>query len=139
MSADPDLDRLLSTALRSGWTADDCPDAEQLAAFAERTLAVREAAAVERHVSNCARCAAVLSTLIDAEPAAAAPPCVTWWSWHAWRWVVPAATAVLVAGLWFSLRAPFNPAGDEKPMVVTSRDVVGSPIDQLNDGRLSEA
>lgn len=137
MSPDPDLDRLLPTALRSGRAADDCPDAEQLAAFAERTLAAREADAVERHASNCARCTAVLSTLIDAEPAAAAAPVITWRSWHAWRWLAPAATAVLVAGLWFSLRAPSDAVRDEKPVVVASRDVGGSPIDRLNDGRLS--
>jgi hypothetical protein len=137
MSADPDLDRLLSTALRSSRTADDCPDAEQLAAFADNTLARREAAAVEQHVSNCARCTAVLATLVDAEPVSTASAVTPWWSMHAWRWLVPAATAVLVAGLWFSLRAP-SAVRDDQPIVMASRDLNGSPIDQLKSGPPSE-
>ena len=82
-------------------TGKDCPDAEILSAFAERTLSVQEARDVERHVASCRSCARVVAMVIASEPAlVAATP-------HrglaARRWVVPLATAATVAGVWVAL------------------------------------
>ena len=48
MTPDSDLDRLLATALRGGRAVDDCPDADRLSAFAERSVSRAESTTVER-------------------------------------------------------------------------------------------
>ena len=98
MSTDP-LDRLLSQTLRTGRTADVCPDAEQLAAFVEHALGRDDSVAMERHLSDCARCAAIVSTLVASEPVATASAGPAWSGWHVWRWAVPTMAAVAIAGL----------------------------------------
>ena len=121
MNPEEPLDRLLSQTLRTGSTADVCPDAEQLAAFVESSLDRDDTAAMERHVSACARCAAIVSTIVASEPVtvSAAPG---WRTWPVWGWAVPMVTAVAIAGLWFaSTRRGDDNA--EKPIVVASRDL----------------
>ena len=136
MAAAPNDDavaRLLRRSMASGApdTGKDCPDAEILSAFAERTLSDREARDVERHVASCRSCAQVLAMVIASEPelAAATPPR----GFSPWRWAVPLATAATVAGVWVALTRDQMPP--ERPPLVTSTPSApsASPNEQTNE------
>jgi len=77
------------------------PDANLLAAFAERTLTVRERKEVLNHLAQCAECRDLLTLALPREVEAAAPARspVRWgWSlWPALRWGAVAATVGVVA------------------------------------------
>ncbi len=101
--SDPSFDRALGAAARRGRDAGRCPDAEQLAAFVDGVLPRAEHDAIEAHAADCARCTEHLALLLPiAEPqpvSRAARPLVV-----RWGWLVPVATAVIVAAIW--VRAP---------------------------------
>src|SRR5271154_5220489 len=64
--SDRALARMLADALQpSGDAAGDsaCPDAELLAAYAERNLDATETARWEQHFAGCARCQKILAVL----------------------------------------------------------------------------
>jgi hypothetical protein len=105
--SDP-VDRLLSRSLRErrGETAEVCPDADRLAAWAEGVLDAKEAMAVEAHASSCARCAQILSAVAASDPGPSKDARPGFWAWRAWRWAVPMVTAVVVMGLWFGSTRP---------------------------------
>jgi hypothetical protein len=75
------------------------PDADTLAAFAERALPAPERASVTLHLAACADCRATLELAFgvealpvpDERPAAAGP----WLSAHLWRFLLPALAASL--------------------------------------------
>lgn len=122
---DKAMDKLVGARLRAGLNAGgaECPEAEVLAAFVERSLAPRERASFESHLASCARCqesVAELVRLIEAETPAAvrstarAPLRVARPFWLRWAWAGPALAAVLVAGLWYTgeFRQSLRPAGE---------------------------
>jgi len=101
------VDHVLRQSLTSASTSETaaCIDAETLAAWADKGLQPAEAETVEEHVSNCARCTAVLATFVQARPGAPeAEPL-----WRRWRlaWAVPLATAATAIALWVAI--PRNP------------------------------
>lgn len=110
MAAAPNDDavaRLLRRSLSAddGKPGEDCPDAEMLSAFAERTLSNEETREVENHLASCASCTRIVAMVIASEPEpAAALDAPRRWAW--WRWAVPVATAATVAGLWVATRQP---------------------------------
>ncbi|HEX7086348.1 MAG TPA: zf-HC2 domain-containing protein [Vicinamibacterales bacterium] len=95
--SDPYFDRALGAAARRGRDTGTCPDAEQLAAFVDGVLPRAQRDAIEAHAADCARCTEHLALLLPiAEPVArAARPRLV-----RWGWLVPVATAVIVAAVW---------------------------------------
>ena len=108
MKTDEAIDRLLKATLRGNdpQSSAACVDAETLAAWSDGTLSTDEAGAVELHVSNCARCQAVMAVFAKTEPAAAAA--VPFWRRWPVGWLIPVATAAAVAALviWVASPAP---------------------------------
>lgn len=106
--SDDPLDRLLTRALSSRASAGDvCPEPELLAAFVDGSLEPAERAQVERHAASCSKCAHMLAATVASAPAFEVPAQRSLWSgWRAWRWAIPAATAVTVVGVWFASSRP---------------------------------
>jgi hypothetical protein len=107
------LERLLQAGgTRAGGSA-ECLDAETAAAWADGGLEAPALARAEAHVSSCARCQAVVATLVQvpADAAAAAPSTArqprSWWQFDV-RWLVPLAGAATAALLWMVV--PRGPA-----------------------------
>ena len=106
IKSDPDaaIDRLLPAALEARAAAASepgCLDTETLAAWADGALDTRERANVEAHAADCARCQALLATLVRTTPA---PSAATSSFWLRSRWwliaITPAAAALVV---WFAV------------------------------------
>jgi hypothetical protein len=106
--SDDPLDRLLTRALSSRASAGDvCPEPDLLAAFVDGSLERAERDLVERHAASCSRCAHILAATLASAPATELPSHrAVWAGWRAWRWAIPAATAVTVAGVWFASSRP---------------------------------
>jgi len=87
----------------------ECPEAEILAAYFERSLNAEETARCELHLSGCARCRdefalverASRDAAITGEGAQAAGRRA--WIWD-WRWLAPAAAALVIAAVWIVQR-----------------------------------
>jgi hypothetical protein len=141
-----DMDRLLKTTLRGSTPppGDACVDPEQLAAWSEGVLSETEAAHVEEHLSNCARCQAVMATLVRSESAASAAPEVVAPSVRAsvapvavmparvrrWSpaWLIPLAAAAALV-VWFSL--PTRPSIETSaPAVARVEPPAAPPVEQ---------
>jgi hypothetical protein len=78
-----------------------CLDGERLAAWSAGTLPRAEAASVEDHLADCARCQAMAAAFVRAEAVVPAPS--AWWKRWEVRWLVPIATAATVAAIWVAL------------------------------------
>ena len=119
---DKAMDGLLRRSLaRDAAKAGECPDADILAAYYERSLDADEVAGYEQHISQCALCREHLAALVRAEsaveipaepvlvaaaalaqPAKAATPervstpekPAPLWVFD-WRWLAPAAAALI--------------------------------------------
>ncbi len=115
------LRRVLSDS-RSVLPPSACIDGEILAAWNSGSLPAEQAAAVERHVADCARCQAMMAAFVQMEPVAQTSESV----WRRWRlgWLVPLATAATAAALWIAL--PGNSALPT-PVDTASRSAVLEP------------
>jgi hypothetical protein len=108
------FDRILRQTLDRVDEHGPCPDPADLAAFHEGALSRAERAAIERHASNCARCAAQLAVLVrlaDVDGRGRAPRrgLRTW----GWRWLIPLATAVVVFAVWSDIgERPATPVNE---------------------------
>jgi hypothetical protein len=97
------IDRLLVNVLRRPATpADPCPEADVLGAYALGELGADERSPIERHVSNCQRCAAHVAQFVTLEDALPSPQTTIAgkWPWLRWTWAVPVAAALVVAAVW---------------------------------------
>jgi hypothetical protein len=121
------LRRALSTA---GEETAECLDAETLAAWADGGLDAAALQRAEAHVADCARCQAMMATLVASEmgPGAAevgsGAGAMTWWH-SSIRWLMPlagAATAVLV---WMVLPDAARPPARERD--VATRQPAAEP------------
>ncbi|MGH9330723.1 MAG: zf-HC2 domain-containing protein, partial [Vicinamibacterales bacterium] len=81
----------------------DCPDAEAIAAYADRTLATAERRDVERHLSGCARCRGTLLLMSRAAEAETPATPSSRFLLHRWPWLAGAAAAGLAIVLWIAL------------------------------------
>ena len=105
------MDDLIAARLRAGLNAGgaECPEAEILAAFVERTLTPRERTNFENHLASCARCqegVAGLVRLSEADPAtgiraAAAARAARPFAFQ-WAWAGTALAVMLLAGIWIT-------------------------------------
>lgn len=119
---DRSIERLLQQSRRhasASVTPDECVDGEMLAAWAGGSLRAAEAATVERHVSDCARCQALLATFArtaPAEPAVGGEKHSFVFGRHL-RWLVPLATAATVAAIWVAIPSHQRDASFSRPEI----------------------
>jgi hypothetical protein len=105
---DRSIEKLLQQSSRQASASvrpEECVDGEILAAWADGSLRTAQAATIERHVSDCARCQALLATFArtaPAEPAVGGAKPSFAFGWHM-RWLVPLATAATVAAIWVAI------------------------------------
>src|SRR5438477_9835154 len=96
---DPDLARLLKMSMRDRPDSSSaCLDAEQLAAWSAGSLAADEATAAELHLSNCARCQAMLATFARTEPPS--PVAEPFWRRLSMAWLIPVTAAAAAVLIW---------------------------------------
>lgn len=118
------LSRLLADSLAAPAASDEvCPDAETIAAYADRGLPNYVVAKLDEHFASCARCQQILVALAlssDELPARVealqpqAPPAPLpfpvqqtappGFARANWRWLAPAAAVAAAVALWFALR-----------------------------------
>ena len=72
------MDRLLNDAMKTRMTKPvNCPDAEQLAAWADGSIYGAAAEGIESHLADCDRCQAVIAAFVTSEPEVASAPVAT--------------------------------------------------------------
>ena len=104
---------------------DLCPEPEVLASYFERSLNAEETARCELHLSACARCREELALMDRAGRDVAtgqegAQDALRRWLWD-WRWLAPAAAALIIAAIWIVQR-PSNPQREsQQPLVAMSQ------------------
>jgi hypothetical protein len=105
-------DRSLEQWLRHAATepaapAGACIDAETAAAWVDGTLSGNALELTRLHVADCARCQALVATIVRVETSAPAAPARDVRRWRGWlSWAVPvsvAATAVVAISIWVSI------------------------------------
>jgi putative zinc finger protein len=78
------------------------PEADVLAAFAEKSLSEREQTLVLAHLATCSNCREVLALVVETEPEVSATkvrrdvPAMSWFRWPVLRWGAAAACVVIV-------------------------------------------
>jgi hypothetical protein len=94
------LEPALKHELRAAGTPDRdaCLDAETLGAWTEGGLETAQMAAVELHVSTCARCQAIVAATVRSVPPNVGERAQTVFSWR-W-WFAPVAAAAAAVTLW---------------------------------------
>jgi hypothetical protein len=128
----PDRDDPLAPAIRRTLQASrtDCPDAEAIAAYAERSLANSERRGVELHLSSCARCRETLllmSRAAEADtPASSSPRFLL----YRWPWLAGAAAAGVAIVIWLALppAAVRTPESDRVAQVASRADAEKPPV-----------
>jgi outer membrane biosynthesis protein TonB len=112
---DAAIARLLRTAARGPLppAAPGCVDAERLAAWTDGGLPPADAALVETHLADCARCQAILAAFAstaDAAAGAAVQPASPRWRGGLVRWALPLAGAIAAGVLiWIAAPASVDP------------------------------
>lgn len=118
----PDRDRLLEDALKHELptmgtppAADACLDAETIAAWADGGLDPASLAMAEAHASNCARCQALLGTVVRTTPATPAAEArgAGLWRW----WFAPLAATAAAVTVWMVVPQQPVAAPPEAPAV----------------------
>jgi hypothetical protein len=135
--ADQDLvmDELLRRALSESRASTACVEADEVAAWVDGGLQPAEAAAVEAHVSSCARCQAMMATLVRTAPVVSAPGI---WArilpgrtGRGVRWLVPVAGVAAALAVYVATR-PEAPA----PALESIDSRVAQSESSVADGRL---
>jgi hypothetical protein len=118
---------MLRQALATGASGvDDCPDAEILAAYAERALDADETAHYELHFAQCANCRDQLAAMSRAAAPAPRPPRISWiWTWG-WIALAPVTAVLLLAAVFVAKRpaakvAKVASVEQQPPLVAMSR------------------
>lgn len=110
LARDKAMDRLVADKLRARLQEEsrDCPDAETLAAYVERTLSAGERQTWETHLVACRFCQDQVAELVRmseedelVEAEKPAPPAHKAARFR-WAWAAPALVALVVAGLWYT-------------------------------------
>jgi hypothetical protein len=139
---DPVIDPLLSRALAAQRSEDAaCPDAEEIAAWAEQTLAPLETARLEAHLSSCVRCQAVVGTLVQTTPVEIARPESLWKRWRL-AWLVPVAGTAAAVGIYVATGpTPSSPPPASAPQASAAKaeDRVAREANPTSTDRASSA
>ena len=138
------IDRLLRAALQpgEGTGAADCPDPGHVAALFEGTLEPGERRILEAHVAECERCQETLATIARMTPTmpAAVAGWQSWWT-SGMRWLVPAATTVVIAiAVYVALRPPLmEPARQAPPPIEGKQRATGAPAPSTSESPTAQA
>lgn len=100
------LEALLRRQGRGLSSPDGCLDAETLAAWADDGLDDTTRASAEAHVADCARCQALVATVVRTEPVPAPAEAPTLWHRLGLRWLVPLTAAAAAVVLWVAAPPP---------------------------------
>lgn len=95
-----EVPQVVRERLKAGGPASGHPDANELTAFAERSLTGKERNAVLEHLAGCSECRDVIAVATPPSEATTAAPVAVrrpWITWPAFRWGFAAAGVVLVA------------------------------------------
>jgi hypothetical protein len=116
---------LRQSIARDASAAGACPDPGLLAAYYERSLDATEAERLEEHLSGCWLCREQIAAMVRAEesaidgaPVPAKPKWARLWDW---RWLAPAAAAVLAIALLWSARRPTAKVPEQQPLIAVSQ------------------
>ena len=137
---DQSIERLLRALPRSGGRAshdDSCPDAETLAALADRTLAEAVRRDIEMHVADCDRCQMLTAALVRTEGlvrTGAEASRVPSWKRRAFNWLVPAAAAATAVALWVIVPGQRTSAPEETTL---DRQIAVAPAAPPGEARAS--
>jgi len=138
-----EMDGLLKVALGGATargSAGPCPDAEELAAYFERSLDAASMTRCEAHVASCLGCQERLAALVRSEPVPvpAARPSLAWlWSPRSLAWATPALIGVIAVTVWLASRPGRLPeqtmqmaarsAPEQPPLPPLQREVIEEP------------
>jgi len=105
------LDAILRRAMRAepGPATPECADAESLAAYSDRSLAMAHRERLEAHFADCMRCQMLLADIARADESARgarAESAVPWY--RKWRVAIPAFAAVAAVVIFVAMRRPVN-------------------------------
>lgn len=105
----------------------DCPGANVLASYYERSLSKAETERCEAHFATCARCQEQLAAMVRSEAPSEKRERAEWFrNWRvAWRWLAPAAAALAVLIVWNALR-PSPPGPRESPVQIAENKVAST-------------
>lgn len=133
MSRDRDrkLEQALKHELRAAGTPDRdaCVDAETLGAWADGGLDAVQMAAVELHVSTCARCQAIAGATARSSPLASgaeAPGTFSLWRW----WLAPLAATAAAVTIWMVVPEQPQTAVTPPPVAAPAQETFAQPKDQ---------
>lgn len=106
----------------------DCPDAETLALYFDRSLTADETARWELHFSACAHCQQRLAAMVRMETGAtpatapASLPSASDVSWRwTWRWLAPAAAALGALAIWMVVNT--TPNSTHEPLIARNTKI----------------
>jgi hypothetical protein len=101
----PNLPKFVIGRLQGSAASESHPDADLLAAFAERGLSGQERSLMIDHLARCGDCREILAVVATAEPEIelkalpSSRPTRPWFAWPALRWGALAAGIVIVASV----------------------------------------
>jgi hypothetical protein len=147
------MDRLLRTSLRAGSapTAGECPPAEELAAFAEGSLATTERETLEVHLAACERCQEAIATLAELpEVQVGSRPRTEGQGlpvsglrvpgFRILRWLVPAAAGATALVAYLAVRPPApTSSADVRPAVTGNPTAPATPAQQTAKERAARS
>jgi hypothetical protein len=97
---------------QGGGRGAECPGADIIAAYLDRTLDARERQQCENHFAACARCQQVLADFARGETLAPQVrperPRAGVWGLLRWQWLAPAAAVLTVGVVWAIVRPVFD-------------------------------
>jgi hypothetical protein len=125
----------------------ECPGADLVAGYLDRTLDAREREQCEEHFAACARCQQVLADFARSETLAPQVEPVRQragvWGLLRWQWLAPAAAVLTVGVVWAIVRPAFDRTAP--PLAQLSAPAAESPVAHAagaaaaeNEARLDE-
>ncbi len=117
-----DQEKLATNLLRQslGAPGEACPDPEIWAAYFDQSLDREETSRAELHLSQCSICRERLAAMHrPGEPVHTLRP-ESSWRWD-WRWLAPAAAALIVAAIWIGRRPIAKPSPERQPLLAMSQ------------------
>jgi hypothetical protein len=127
-------------ALARRTTADEHPSADLLSGFAEQALSAAEKKQVMTHLAACAECREVAflasSAMPQERPVSEVIAAPGWRRWMSWKWIVPLATAIVIAVAVIPRpENPLRPLSNEKVVARNQPSTLSQGTTAPNDTR----